>query len=252
MGLLNYLFAITLIAIFVFLVLLQWKSILPTRLIIFDHEIGLLYQNGRFKKALGPGTHFIYPFFSQVEKFDLRQTQLIVSGQEILSLDNVSLKVSVNCFYRIEDALLAKQKVVSYQETLYAQIQLILRDIIGARTIEKLLEEKQSINQELSERIKAMASQYGLSILEISIKDISFPGELKRIFSEVIRAQKEGQAALERARGESAALRNLANAAKMIEEHPVLMNLRLLQSLSSNQQNTLVLGLENQFSHFKK
>ena len=93
----------------------------------------------------------------------------------------------------------------------------------------------------------------GLSVLAVEVKDVMFPAELKRAFADVLKAKQEGQAALERARGESASLRNLANAARVLEDNPALMNLRLMQSLSAAQNagNTLVLGMPGGFVPLK-
>ena len=90
---------------------------------------------------------------------------------------------------------------------------------------------------------QAKSAELGLKLKVADVKDIMFPGEMKKAFAQVVKAQKEGQAALERARGETAALRNLANAAKMIEDNPNLLQLRALQSLADSGGNTLVLGL---------
>jgi regulator of protease activity HflC (stomatin/prohibitin superfamily) len=100
------------------------------------------------------------------------------------------------------------------------------------------------LNNDLLEQIQPVAKQLGLSVTALSIKDITFPGELKKMFAEVVRAQQEGVAALERARGEAASLRSLANTSKMLENNPSLMNLRLLQAFSVNPQNTLVLEVK--------
>ena len=87
------------------------------------------------------------------------------------------------------------------------------------------------------------ASELGLNLISADVKDIMFPGEMKKVFAQVVKAQKEGQAALERARGETAALRNLANAARTLDDNPNLLQLRALQALSDSSGNTLVLGL---------
>ena len=96
-------------------------------------------------------------------------------------------------------------------------------------------------------------AKIGLNVLAVEVKDVMFPADLKRAFGEVLKAKQEGQAALERARGESAALRNLANAARVLEGNPALMNLRLMQSLSAAQNagSTLVLGMPGGFVPLK-
>lgn len=102
------------------------------------------------------------------------------------------------------------------------------------------------MSQQLRERAMPNVEALGLQLLSATIKDITFPGELKRVFAQVVKAQKDGLAALEKARGESAALRNLANAAKLLENNPALLQLRLLQAVSESAGNTVVLGLPAQ------
>jgi regulator of protease activity HflC (stomatin/prohibitin superfamily) len=126
------------------------------------------------------------------------------------------------------------------------ELQLALREIIGNATIDTLLESRNEFSEKLFELTKEKIKELGLELLSVNIKDIMFPGPLKQIFAQVVKARKEGQAALEKARGETAALRNLVNAAKMIESNPSLMNLRLIQSFGESSGNTLVLGMPSQ------
>ncbi len=102
------------------------------------------------------------------------------------------------------------------------------------------------MSRKLAELTEAKARALGLRLISVGLKDIMFPGKLKEVFAQVVSARKEGLAALEKARGETAALRNLANAAKMIESNPGLMQLRMLQTLGGSSGNTLVLGLPPQ------
>ena len=111
--------------------------------------------------------------------------------------------------------------------------------------VESLLNQRLEIGAQLVSRVQPEAEKFGINVLAVEVKDVMFPADLKRAFAEVLKAKQEGQAALERARGESAALRNLANAARVLEGNPALMNLRLMQSLSAAQNagSTLVLGV---------
>ena len=120
-----------------------------------------------------------------------------------------------------------------------------LREIVGGEKIEALLDNRASVSTKLMELTSKKATEFGLTLISADVKDIMFPGEMKRVFAQVVKAQKEGQAALERARGETAALRNLANAARTMDENPSLLQLRALQTLADSSGNTLVLGLPN-------
>jgi len=111
--------------------------------------------------------------------------------------------------------------------------------------VETLLNQRTARAPQLLALVQPEAARIGITVHAVEVKDVMFPAELKRAFAEVLKAKQEGQAALERARGESAALRNLANAARLLEGNPALMNLRLMQSMSAAQAsgNTLVLGV---------
>jgi regulator of protease activity HflC (stomatin/prohibitin superfamily) len=137
---------------------------------------------------------------------------------------------------------------------LYSMAQLALRAVASGATVEALLGQRDDLAAQLLARVQLEAVKIGLSVLAVEVKDVMFPAELKRAFAEALKAKQEGQAALERARGESAALRNLANAARLLEGNPALMNLRLLQSLTAAQTagNTLVLGMPGGFVPLKQ
>ncbi len=207
--------------------------------IIFEYERGLKYRKGKFYEILGPGRYWIFFRSTTIKKIDVRPRFISVPGQEVLSADSVTIKVSVTAKYEITDPVTAVHKIENYQEAFYAIVQLALRDIIGSLKIDEILEQRGALNQKLLELTEKKVAELGIKIYLIGIKDIMFPGELKKIFAKVVEAQKEGLAALERARGESASLRNLANVAKMLEDNPALMQLRALQSTG----NTMVFGV---------
>ncbi len=209
------------------------------KITVFDYEKGLKYVKGRFVKILEPGQYWILNFISTIVKLDTRPTFVTIPGQEVLSTDSVTLKVSLAACYQVVDLLLAVNKSTNYQEALYLTLQLALREIIGSAKIDELLENRGSFGAKLFELTSPKIEQLGLKLISVDIKDIMFPGELKRVFAQVVAAQKEGLAVLEKTRGETAALRNLTNAAKLVEDNPTLMQLRLLQSSG----NTLVVGM---------
>ena len=243
------------------------KSIIK-KVTIFDYEKGLLYKNGKFEKLLEAGTYWCNDFQTLnsttgtyntsnfatrnyrnksngktiIKKVDLRPSNITINAQELLSLDNISLKVTIVARYEIIDPFKALNKVQNYYEDLYLQTQIALREIVGSSKIDQLLENRAEINTKLSELILPKAEEIGLKVHFVSIKDIIFPGELKQVFAQVVKAQKEGLALLEKARGETAAIRNLVNASKVLDENPSLIYLRMLQALGESKGNTLVLG----------
>ena len=214
---------------------------------IRDYEAGLLYKHGKFRRHLGPGRHIVWGLGYAVSTFDLRKRVIAVAGQEVLSADNLGLKLSLAVTVHIADPVKAMHEVQDWNGHIYNAVQIALRSVIAGQPAEALL------GQQLVQAVQPEAEKIGVKVHAIEVKDVMFPGELKKVFAEVLKARQEGQAALERARGESAALRNLANAARLLENNPALHNLRLLQSISAAGAagNTLVMGVPTGFVPLK-
>jgi regulator of protease activity HflC (stomatin/prohibitin superfamily) len=219
--------------------------VLVRRVVVHDWEAALLYRNGRFVRRLATGAHRFLAHRHEVVVLDTRRRLLTVAGQEVLSADAVGLKVSVAVAYEIADPVRALHATQSHEEALHVAVQLAIRSAVAAAKIDELLAQRIEIGRQLADVVGPQADALGLRLHTVDVKDVMFPGELKKIFAEVVRAQKEGQAALERARGETAALRSLANAARLVEESPGLMNLRVLQSVAGAAAGggTLVMGV---------
>ncbi|NNG15570.1 MAG: hypothetical protein HKM89_03740, partial [Gemmatimonadales bacterium] len=141
------------------------------------------------------------------------------------------------------DPEVAIHQIEDYQAALYLELQVALRQVIGGADIDAVLESRPEFGKRITEMVTAKAHEVGLELLEVEIKDVMFPGDLKKIFAQVVKARHEGLAALERARGETAALRNLANAAQLVERNPALMQLRMLQTMGQSSGNTMVVGV---------
>jgi regulator of protease activity HflC (stomatin/prohibitin superfamily) len=202
---------------------------------------GLLYCKGRFVEVLGAGRHIRWGRHYTIGAQDIRKTSLLVAGQDVLTADNIGLKLSLLVSYQVVDPAKAAHETQNWQGDLYNAAQLALRTVVNGIAVEALLGQRLDIGAQLLARVQPEAAKIGVNVLAVEVKDVMFPADLKRAFSDVLKAKQEGQAALERARGESAALRNLANAARVLEGNPALMNLRL--SAAQNSGSTLVLGV---------
>jgi len=224
------------------LVLLALRLLL-LRPVIMEYQAGLLYRNGRFRRRLSPGQHWLFRPTDTVTKVDLRPKLVSVTGQEVVSADGVSFKLSLACRFRVVRPEVAINQVEDYQQALYQVLQLSLRELVSGSNGEDLLRARKEIGERLTAEAVKPAEEFGLEVQAVNLKDITFPGDLKKIYSQVVLAQKEGQAALERARGETAALRSLANAAQMVSANPALMQLRLLQQVAASSGNTIILGV---------
>lgn len=221
--------------------------------LVLEGYVGLLYHKGKFQEVLAAGRHVRWGRHYNVEGQDLRKTFMVVAGQEVLTADNIGLKLSLVLGYEVSDPVKAAHETQNWQSDLYTLGQLALRSIVNGVAAETLLNSRLDIGAQLVARVQPEAAKLGVTVHTVEVKDVMLPGELKRAFAEVLKAKQEGQAALERARGETAALRNLANAARLMESNPALMNLRLMQSVSAAQGagSTLVVGVPGGFVPLK-
>jgi regulator of protease activity HflC (stomatin/prohibitin superfamily) len=217
------------------------------KFIVAEGQAGLVYRHGVFVRQIKAGRHVIWGFGWTVNTVDLRKTSVVVPGQDVLTSDSVGLKLSLLLTYQVADPAKASHESQNWYGDLYNAAQLAARAVVGGVTVEALLAQRIDIGAQLLARVQPEGAKIGVNVLALEVKDAMLPNDLKRAFSEVLKAKQEGQAALERARGESASLRNLANAARVLEGNPALMNLRLMQSLSAAQNagNTLVVGEPN-------
>jgi len=213
--------------------------------IVSEGYVALLYHKGKFARVLNAGRHVHWGRKFTVRWVDVRRASLLVPGQDVLTADNVGLKLSLVVAYQVTDPAKATHDTQNWQADLHNAVQLALRAVVSAVAVEALLNQRLEIGGQLLARVQPEAGKIGINVMSVEVKDVMFPADLKRAFADVLKAKQEGQAALERARGESAALRNLANAARVLEGNPALMNLRLMQSLSAAQNagSTLVLGV---------
>ncbi len=204
------------------------------RITVFEYQHALRFDGGRFTKVLAPGIYWIFRPLTSIQLLEARSRILTIPGQELLSSDGVALKVSILLEIRVSDPKTAALGSADYEQSLYAKAQAVLRVAIGEKPIEAILQSRSELATRLKTEVEPAAGALGLELLSISIKDIMFPGSLKEAFSQTARARQEAQAGLELARGETAVLRSLANAARMMESNPNLFQLRLLQTAAAS------------------
>src|SRR5258708_3726923 len=229
----------TLIVILVIVAIAWWR---PATTTVFEFERGLRYRRGKFVKVLGPGAHWMSRRSGRISKVDVRAFYLVVPGQELLSLDGIAIKVSLAAHLQVVDPNLAVNTVQDYRAAVYAVLQLACRDLVSAMKVEDLLASRPQLGTSLMEKGVAPIAEMGVKLSSVEVRDLMMPGDLKKIFAQEVQARKEGLAALERARGETAALRSLANAARLVQDNPALLQLRLLQTLGACRAKAGVVG----------
>jgi regulator of protease activity HflC (stomatin/prohibitin superfamily) len=219
--------------------LLIWfvASILRKRMqpvTVFEYQTGLRYKNGKLVETLGPGRYSLFWPSTAITVEDMREQLLVVGGQEMLTSDNLAVKVSLAVRHRTADARKKASHAQEPDQLLYSDLQVALRQAVASRTLEALLAERGGISQDLTAAVSAKATARGVEVIGVDVRDLMLSGETKRAYTDIFRAKKDGEAALERARGETAALRNLANGARLLQGNPALFNLRLLQTLTTS------------------
>lgn len=196
-------------------------------------EKGLKFRDGVFAGVLEPGKHRLATLFAteQVQKLDMRVRTMIVQGQEILTADKATVRTTVLAKMRVADPAAALLKVDSYVGQLYGDVQLALREAVAARTLDELIAEKAVLGAKVLGSLQLTASAYGVEVLEVGVRDLILPGELKAQFTRVLEARKRAEADQIERREEVAATRSLANTAQLLEKNPTLMKLKVLESL---------------------
>jgi len=229
----------------IFLLFMAIFNYIKTRLVkvtIYEYQRGLRYRDGKFIGLLEPGAYWIYSQVTTIFPVDMRSHYASISGQEVLTKDAVTIKMSLAVEYAIEDPERAINGVEKYYDGLHSALQIALRDIVCSLDVDELLEGRNGISGRLMEMTREKSKALGVRLQSVNVRDIILPGDLRQIFARVVTARKEGQAALEKARGETAALRNLANVAQLLEKNPALLNLRVIQTLEGSKGNTVVMG----------
>ena len=210
---------------------------------VHDYERGLRFRQGRLAGLVDAGTHVVLRPFSEIHLLDGRPTSITVPGQEILTADGVALRVSLTARYVVADPVAAVTGDQSYVGALYTALHAGLREVLAGRTADEVLAARGDIGPAVGEAVASEVARLGVELLGVDVRDVMVPSELKRAFAGIVAARREGEAALGRARGETAALRSLANAGRMVEDNPGLLQLRILQQVGGSSGNTVVLGL---------
>ena len=200
---------------------------------IDEGKRGLVFLDGRLVSELAAGTYGFWNGIAapRIEIVEMRPQTLEVAGQEILTKDKVTVRVNISAVFEIVDARTARSRVKDVNETLYRMLQLAVRKTLGLRTLEEMLSEKTDLDQAVAAEIRREMETFGVRVGSIAVKDIILPGDIRDILNQVVTAEKQAQANLIRRREETAATRSLLNTAKLMEDNPLLVRMKELESL---------------------
>jgi regulator of protease activity HflC (stomatin/prohibitin superfamily) len=213
-------------------------------------EKGILFVDNKISRILESGEYHFWKNAKEVSvsRIDLRQLQLEISGQEILTRDKASLRVNFYTQYKVVDIIKALIENKDYEKQLYILMQLALREFIGTLSLDELLEKKESISAYVLATLKDKAYNLGVEIRDCGVRDIILPGEVKEIMNQVLVAQKKAEANVIMRREETASTRSLLNTAKLMEENTMLFKLKEMEYVEkiADKINTISLSGGNQ------
>ncbi|HEM8797922.1 slipin family protein [Klebsiella michiganensis] len=196
-------------------------------------HVGVLKIDGETQSLLQPGlsAYWKVNHLVEAEVVDTRLQVLEVGGQEILTKDKVNLRLNLAANWRYSDVLQAFGQLTKPLDHLYRELQFALREAVGTRTLDELLEDKKIIDEVVSAQVTERMAAYGIDVASLGVKDIVLPGDMKAILSQLVEAEKSAQANVIRRREETAATRSLLNTAKVMENNPVALRLKELETL---------------------
>ena len=194
-------------------------------------ENGVLFVDGKIENILTPGEYYFWKnaMDLSIAKVDLRQLQLEISGQEILTKDKAALRINFYTQYRVVDVTKAVVDNKDYEKQLYILMQFALREFIGTMTLDELLENKEAITKYVTAALKDKSKALGVEIKGCGVRDIILPGDMKEIMNQVLIAQKQAQANVIMRREETASTRSLLNTAKLMEDNDMLFKLKEME-----------------------
>jgi regulator of protease activity HflC (stomatin/prohibitin superfamily) len=211
--------------------------------ILREYERGVVFRLGRLLDTKGPGVVFLIPIVDRIVKVDLRTITLNIPPQEVITKDNVPARVNAVAYFRIVDPKGAIVQIENFMVATSQIAQTTLRSVLGQHTLDELLSEREKINAILQGIIDEQTAPWGIKVSVVEVKDVEIPQGMQRAMARQAEAERERRAKIINAEGEFQASERLKDAALVIEEHPVALQLRYLQTLlelGGSQSTTIV------------
>jgi regulator of protease activity HflC (stomatin/prohibitin superfamily) len=201
--------------------------------VIENHEAGLLFIEGRFVERLAPGRHSFWTVDRKIEvkRLDLRPQAVEITAQEMLTKDRIALRVTLTALRRIVDPVRVATAVADVDGWVYRLVQFAIREAVAARTLDEVLSAKGVLDAELRAYVRERVAETGIEVTELGVKDVILPGEIRVLVNKVVEAERTAKANLIRRQEETAATRSLLNTAKLMEDNPLLLRLKELESI---------------------
>jgi regulator of protease activity HflC (stomatin/prohibitin superfamily) len=224
------------VALVILVVLFFWSTIK----VLNEYERGVIFRLGRVIHAKGPGLIILIPMVDRMIKVSMRLVAVDVAPQDVITRDNVSVKVNAVIYFRVIDPVKAIVEVENYNYAMSQLAQTTLRSVCGQAELDELLADREKINAKLQEILDTHTDPWGIKVTTVELKDIDLPGEMQRAMAKQAEAERERRAKVINAEGEYQAATRLADAAQIIQDHPTALQLRYLQTMSemASEKNT--------------
>jgi regulator of protease activity HflC (stomatin/prohibitin superfamily) len=211
--------------------------------IMKEYERAVIFRLGRMVAARGPGIIYVIPLIEKMIRVDLRTVTMDIPPQDVITRDNVSVKVSAVLYFRVLDPNRAIREVENYLFASSQLAQVTLRSVCGQGELDELLAERDKINARIQTILDAQTEVWGIKVILVELKHIDLPQEMQRAMAKQAEAERERRAKVIHAEGEFQASQKLADAAEIIAKHPMALHLRFLQSLvevSAEKNSTII------------
>jgi len=241
MALLDLLFGIVPVLIIVIIVIL-----ISGIRIVNQWETGVRFRLGKLKDTLQPGLRIIIPVIDSVRKVDMRIVTIDIPGQQVITKDNVPVKINGVVYFKVTDAATAIVKIQDYEYAVSQYAQTALRDVAGSMMLDQVLTERENIGKDIEAIVEKASVKWGVDIQEIKLQDIDMPEDLKRIMSRQASSEREKRATIIKSEGDRMAAENLSKAAEIMAKTTGAMQLRTLQTidgLGPSPSNTVILAV---------
>ena len=236
----------TIIGVLIALVVLLLILVISSVRIVAEYERGVIFRLGRLMGARGPGLFFIIPILERMVRIDLRVITMDIPSQEVITRDNVTIRVNAVLYFKITDPNAAVTAVENYIRATSQISQTTLRSVVGQSLLDELLSERERLNQSLQKIIDEQTEPWGIKVTIVEVKDVELPAGMQRAMSREAEAERERRAKVINAEGELQASVKLAEAGLALAQVPTTMQLRFLQTLSeiaTEKNSTIVLPI---------
>jgi regulator of protease activity HflC (stomatin/prohibitin superfamily) len=200
--------------------------------ILREYERAVVFRLGKFLITKGPGLIFLIPFIDKIERVDLRVLTINVDRQEVITKDNVTVHVDAITFFRVVDAEAAVIQVEKYIHATSMLAQTTLRSIVGQVELDELLAERDKVNKNIQEIIDRQTDPWGIKVVSVEVRDVVLPENMKRAMARQAETERDRRAKVINAEGEFQAAERLVEAATMMKEAPMALQLRFLQTMN--------------------